>query len=266
MAKPYGEWLREQRVKSGMTQQQLADAAIMTRTHITHIEAGRRVPSEEDAKRLDRALDTGDVLTNFRPGADAYPVPDFFGAALHFEQQASIIREFAISFVPGLLQTPEYARAVIGSAYPPVSDEDRDRAVDTRIERARILKDPVEPIVWALLDEAVLRRPMGSAAVMAEQLHHIADLAERGRIRVHVIPYSAGAYPLLDSMVSLMWFEDQPPIAYVEGVLTGKVHDIGAVVEHIQGSYDLALAEALPLQESLALLRATAKDYEGDDN
>ncbi|MFE0425332.1 Scr1 family TA system antitoxin-like transcriptional regulator [Streptomyces sp. NPDC058953] len=266
MAKPYGEWLREQRVKASMTQQQLADAAIMTRTHIAHIEAGRRTPSEEDAKRLDRALNTGDVLANFRPGADAYPVADHFEAALQFEGQASIIREFALSFVPGILQTPEYAHAVIRTAYPPISAEDRDRTVVTRIERSRILADPVDPIVWVLLDESVLRRPIGGPGVMARQLHHIADLVDRERIRLHVIPYGAGAYPLLEGMVSLMWFEDQPPIAYVEGVRTGKVHDVQPVVEIIQGRYDHALAEALPLTESLALVRATAKDYERDDN
>lgn len=266
MAKPYGEWLRGQRVKAGMTQQQLADAAIMTRTHITHIEAGRRTPSEEDAKRLDRALNTGDVLTNFRPGADAYPVADHFEAALQFEGQASAIREFALTFVPGILQTPEYAHAVMRTAYPPISAEDRDRAVVTRIERSKILTDPVDPIVWVLLDEGVLRRPIGGPGVMARQLHHIADLVEKERIRLHIIPYGAGGYPLLEGMVRLMWFEDQPPIAYVEGVQMGKVHDVQSMVENIQGSYNLALAEALPLTESLAFVRATAKDYESDDN
>ncbi|MEU5161577.1 helix-turn-helix transcriptional regulator [Streptomyces sp. NPDC020875] len=266
MTKPYGEWLREQRIKASMTQQQLADAAIMTRTHIAHIEGGRRTPSEEDAKRLDRALNTGDVLTNFRPGADAHPVADHFAAALQFEGQASVIREFALTYVPGILQTPEYAHAVMRIAYPPVSMEERDKRVATRIERSKILADPVDPIIWVLLDESVLRRPIGGPKVMARQLHHIADLVEKERIRLHIIPYGAGAYPLLEGMVTLMWFEDQPPIAYVEGVQTGKVHDVQPMVEIIQGSYDHTLAEALPLTESLALVRAIAKDYESDDN
>ncbi|MEU6052098.1 helix-turn-helix transcriptional regulator [Streptomyces xanthochromogenes] len=266
MTMAYGEWLKDQREHAGLTQQQLAETAIMSRTHIAHIEAGRRWPSQDDAKRLDRALNTGNVLASFLPDKHAQPVADHFEAARQFEQQASMIREFAISCVPGILQTEAYARAILGAAFPPLSNEERDQAVATRLERSRILSSPVTPVVWALLDEAVLRHPVGGPTVMAEQLNHLADLVEAERIRVHVLPFSTGAHPLLHSMVTLMWFEDQPPIAYVEGLHTGKVHDSPAVVECLQGTYALALSDALPLKESLALLRATAKDYGHDDN
>jgi hypothetical protein len=96
---------------------------------------------------------------------------------------------------------------------------------------------------------------------MAEQLMHVVRLTEAKRVRTHVIPYSVGAYQILNSMLTLMWFEDQPPVAYSEGLQFGKVHDVPATVERLQGAYHLALSDALPLQESLALLRATAKDY-----
>jgi transcriptional regulator with XRE-family HTH domain len=262
MAMAYGEWLREQRIKAGMTQQELAEAATMTRTHIAHIEAGRRWPSQEDAKRLDRALNTGNVLSSFLPNRDGRPVGSHFETARQLEQQARVLREFALSYVPGILQTEAYAHAVLRTgAYPPLSQGERDRAVVTRLERSRVLADPVTPIVWALLDEAVIRRPIGGSEVMAAQLTHLGDLVECDRIRVHVMPFAVGVHPLLQSMVTLMWFEDQPPVAYVEGLHTGKVHDSPALVEHFQGAYDLALGDALPMRESLALLRATAKDY-----
>lgn len=267
MAMAYGEWLREQRKKAGLTQQELAVAATMTRSHIAHIEAGRRWPSEEDAKRLDRALGTGDVLSSFRPTGDGAPVADHFESARQLEQQATVIREFALSYVPGILQTASYAHAMLRSAaYPPLSREERDMAVVTRLERARLLEDPVAPVVWALLDESVLRRPIGSPEVMAEQLTHLADLVDADRIRVYVLPFSVGVHPLMQSMLTLMWFEDQPPIAYVEGLHTGKVHDSPALVVRFQGTYDLALGDALPSKESLALLRATAKDYAHADH
>ncbi|MFE9117650.1 Scr1 family TA system antitoxin-like transcriptional regulator [Streptomyces sp. NPDC007172] len=267
MTMAYGEWLKDQREQAGLTQQQLAETAIMSRTHIAHIEAGRRWPSQDDAKRLDRALNTGNVLASFLPDKHAQPVADHFEAARQLEQQASVIREFALSYVPGILQTRAYAHAVLAAApYPPLSEEECERAVVTRLERARILTDPVAPIVWALLDEAVLRRPLGGPAVMAEQLTYLGNLVESGRIRVHVLPFGTGVHSLLQSMVTLMWFEDQPPITYVEGLHTGKVHDSPALVERFQGTYDLALSDALPLTESLSLLRATAKDYGHDDN
>ncbi|WP_310713574.1 helix-turn-helix domain-containing protein [Streptomyces lydicus] len=260
MGSTYGDWLREQREAAGLTQQQLADAAVMTRSHIAHIEAGRRIPSKEDARRLDKALDTGNVLSSFLPGDDS-AIADHFATARHLEQQATMIREFALSFVPGILQTERYAHAVLGVGFPPLSDDERDRAVVARLERAQILNDPVSPVVWVLMDEAVLRRPIGGADVMAEQLTHIVRLVESDRVRLHVMPLGLGAHPLLPGMVSLMWFEDQPPAVYCEGMCMGKVHDAPAMVERLQSAYHLALGDALPMKESLALMRATAKGY-----
>lgn len=260
MGSMYGEWLRAQREAAGLTQQELADAAIMTRSHIAHIEAGRRVPSKEDARRLDGALNTGNVLSSFLPVDDG-TIADYFENARQLEQQATMIREFALTFVPGILQTEGYARAVLGTTFPPRSDEERDRHVVTRLERAKILDDPLTPVVWALLDETVLRRPVGGREVMAEQITHIVRLVESRRVRAHVIPYGLGAHPLMQSMLTLMWFEDQPPAAYTEGISIGRVHDSPTVVQRLQGAYDQALGDALPLQESLALMRAIARDY-----
>ncbi|MGY3201831.1 helix-turn-helix domain-containing protein [Streptomyces sp. TE5632] len=256
----YGDWLKAQREAAGLTQQQLADMAIMTRSHIAHIEAGRRVPSKEDARRLDGELGTGDVLSSFLPQEDV-AAADYFEAVRLLEQQAVVIREFALSYMPGILQTKKYARAVLRSAFPPVSDEQCDRRLVTRLERSKLLEDPVTPVVWALLDEAVLRRPVGGKHVMAEQLMHLARLAEAGRIRVHVMPFGVGLHPLMDSMLTLMWFEDQPPVAYSEGLRMGRLHDSPSAVRELQHRYDLALSDALSLKESLTLLRAIAKDY-----
>ncbi|PWG14725.1 transcriptional regulator [Streptomyces sp. V2] len=260
MATTYGEWLKEARTAKGWTQQQLADAAIMSRSHIAAIENGTRYPSEEDAKRLDLALGTGNVLATFRPGRKG-DVPDWFERARELEQQATAIREFGLSYVPGFLQTEAYATAVIGTGYPRKSEEERHKAVVTRLERAKLLKDPTTPEVWALLDEAAIRRPFGGPKVMADQLAHIVALAECERIRVNVLPFTASSHPLLDGMTMLMWFADQPPVAYTEAMRTGTVHDSPAMVEEIQGAYDLALSEAQPLRESVALLRAAEKEY-----
>ncbi|MFI5566448.1 helix-turn-helix domain-containing protein [Streptomyces sp. NPDC051740] len=264
MGSIYGDWLKAQREAGGLTQRQLADRAIMTCSHIAHIEAGRRVPSKEDARRLDEALNTGNVLSSFLPEQDV-AVADHFETARQLEQQAVMIREFALSYVSGILQTESYARAVLGLSFPPASDKERDRRVVPRLERAKILDDPVTPVVWALLDEAVLRRQIGGPDIMAEQLHHLVRLAESGRIQVHVMPFALGAHPLLSNMLTLMWFEDQPPMAYGEGPRMGKIHDAPAVVLDLQHRYDFALGNPLPLKESLALLRATARGYEGHD-
>ncbi|MET9984621.1 Scr1 family TA system antitoxin-like transcriptional regulator [Streptomyces rochei] len=95
-------------------------------------------------------------------------------------------------------------------------------------------------------------------------MRHIAHLVEAGRVRVHVMPRDRGAYPVMQSMLSLMWFEDQPPVAYSEGIHVAKIHDSPAVVDRLQGAYYHALSDALSLRETVALLKSTAKDYEDD--
>ncbi|CAL9303281.1 helix-turn-helix transcriptional regulator [Streptomyces olindensis] len=257
----YGDWLKEQREAAGLTQQQLADRAIMTRSHIAHIEAGRRVPSKEDARRLDMALNTGNVLSSFLPQDEDVSIAEYFERVRVLEQQAVAIHEFALAYFPGILQTKRYARAVLGAAFPPVSEEECDRRVVTRLERAKILEDPVSPVVWALLDETLLRRPVAGGDVMAEQFMHVVRLGEAGRIRVHVLPFAVGHHPLAHSMLKLMWFEDQPPLAYTEGGYMGRLHDSPSMVRQLQHRYALALSQAMPLEDSLALLRATAKEY-----
>ncbi|WP_416971557.1 helix-turn-helix domain-containing protein [Streptomyces sp. 4F14] len=261
--KTYGHWIKERREELGLTQQQVADMAIMSRTHIAHIEAGRRVPSDEDARRLDKVLEMKGALVLFRPGREEEEaVADYFSAVLVLEQQAVQIREFGLAYFPGLLQTERYARAVLGTAFPPISDEERDRRLVTRLKRQRLFEHPQLPVLWALLDETLLRRPVTSGDIMAEEITHVADLAESGRIRAHVLPYAAGHHPLVSSMLTLMWFDDQPPLAYSEGGLAGKLHDSPSLVRQWQHRYDLALSDALPQKESLALLRATAREYE----
>ncbi|MET8921275.1 helix-turn-helix transcriptional regulator [Streptomyces sp. NPDC004623] len=252
MSNSYGDWFKEQRVAAGLTQQELADAAVMTRSHI---------PSKEDARRLDKALNTGNVLSSFLPEDDG-TIADYFEAARQLERQATMIREYALTFMPGILQTERYARAVLSTAFPPRSEAECDRHVVTRLERAQILADPVAPVVWALLDEATLRRPAGSPEIMAEQIMHVVHLGESGRVRVHVLPLGVGIHPISQGMVSLMSFEDQPPVAYSEGLSTGKIHESPAVVARLQDIYALALSDALPQRESLAMLRAAAKEYE----
>ncbi|MEU3600077.1 helix-turn-helix transcriptional regulator [Streptomyces sp. NPDC006798] len=261
---PYGTELRRRRLAAGLTQQVLADRAIMTRTHITHIEAGRRKPCVQDARRLDEVLETGGVFVNFLPTLNLRKVAIHFEAARHFEQMANMIREYGGPLIPGLLQTEGYMRAIFDSYFPVRDAEECDEAVTARIDRAQVFSQPLMPNYMVLLDEAALRREIGGRAVMAEQLRHIAELAERKRIRVHVLPFDVGCHALVQSNLTLMWFEDMPPVAYVEGLHTGNLIDEAGLVLQCQTSYDLALGDALSHEQSLALIRTIAKEHEDD--
>jgi transcriptional regulator with XRE-family HTH domain len=258
----YGEELRRRRDEAGISQERLGELAIMSRSFIAHIEGGRRRPSAEDAQRLDQILSTGGFFERFLPTLDGRKVAEHFETALEMELLATIIREYASSLVPGFLQTEAYAKAVLSSGADPRSDEERDRLLVTRLDRGRILDSFYSPVVWLILSEAVLRHVIGGPTLMAEQLHRIGDLAERRRIRLHILPFSAGYHSLMEGPVKLMWFEDMPPVAYVEGLKTGKVWDFPSVVRDCQVSYDHALGDALSHRQSLAMIRSVAEEYE----
>ncbi|MGW0823636.1 helix-turn-helix domain-containing protein [Streptomyces sp. NPDC002845] len=256
----YGEELRLRRTAAGLTQEQLADQVVCSPTLISHFEAGRRLPKPDDAKRIDRALRTDGFFARWLEDLDS-KYNDHFAPVAELEQQATLIQQFALSLVPGVLQTDGYARAVFRAYRPNHTTEELDEAVVIRTKRARILDGPLSPVVWTLLDESVLRRRVGGPQVMVEQLHKIADLAETGRLRLHVLPYGVGAHALQQSYLTLMSFEDSAPVAYVEAFLTGHLMDDPALVAASQTAYALALSDALSQQESLALVRAAAEEH-----
>lgn len=127
--------------------------------------------------------------------------------------------------MPGLLQTAAYARAVTVAANPFVTDEYIEEKVTARLERARILEDATRPEYWVILHENVLRVPVGGGEAMAAQLDRIARLMRERHVMVTVLPYAAGAHPCMGGMLTLMEFEDAPPVAYTETSFSGTLVD-----------------------------------------
>ncbi|MGI5409090.1 helix-turn-helix domain-containing protein [Streptomyces chartreusis] len=258
----YGAELKRRRESAGLTQEQLSQRAVMSRTHIAHIEAGRRRPDPDDARRLDQVLEGGGFFVNFLPTLDGRQVAEHFAEAAELERQAIAIKQYANTLVPGFLQTPEYAHEVLSSGHPAKSDAKRDSLLATRLERARILDNFDSPKVTLLLGEAVLRQAIGGPRVMCDQLRHLVELGESRRIRVHVLPFTVGSHALLEGPVKLMWFEDLPPVAYVEGLKSGRIWELQGTVRELEDVYDHALGDAMSHRQSLALLRSVAEDYE----
>jgi transcriptional regulator with XRE-family HTH domain len=261
----FGEQLAEHRKRAGLTQVELAERVICSPSLIAHFEAGRRRPRRVDAQRIDQALGTGKFFEKLRRTLLRLPYAAHFNDAAELEPEAIGICEFGLSLVPGVLQTAAYARAVFWAFEPNPVPEEVDAKVVNRIKRSEILKDPKAPLLWAILDESVLRRAVGGPAVMAEQLRHIAALGRSGRVLVQVIPFSAGGHALQGSMLNLMRFPDQPPVSYVEGIHTGTLLDDPALVRSCQQAYDMASAVALSPEASLGLIETAAEDYERHD-
>ncbi|MET9606391.1 helix-turn-helix transcriptional regulator [Streptomyces sp. NPDC006512] len=261
-----GAELRVARERAGLSQAELAEALFVSGSFIGQLEAGTRRMHSDFAMQLDEILHTDGFFTRNCMALAKSKYPNHFAEAAEAEAEARSIREYAPLALPGMLQTEAYARAVF-LAYQPTATEDViAELVQNRLDRAAVLRDPTTPLFWCILDEAVLRRIVGSRAVMAEALRHIAALIRARRIFVQVLPFSAGAHSSMGGTLKLMTFEDAPPLAYVQGNAIGVLLDDPATVSRHSLTYDLLTASALSPSQSLALIESVAEDYEHDQH
>lgn len=260
-----GAELRFAREKAGLTQDELGQPLFVSGSFIGQLEAGTRRMHLEYARQIDEILGTDGFFTRNCVAAAKSKYPDHFAEAAEAEAVATTIREYAPLLIPGLLQTEAYARAVFRAYQPTAPDPVIDDLVTARLDRAHLLADPTTPMLWAVLDEAVLRRVVGGRAVMTEALAHVAALGYQHRIIVQVLPFAAGAHAALDGGLKLMAFVDAPPLAYVDGLGTGWLLDDPATVTRHELTYDLVGASALSPEQSLALIESVAEDYAHED-
>ncbi|WP_405409951.1 helix-turn-helix transcriptional regulator [Streptomyces decoyicus] len=258
----WGAELKRRREESGLTQEALGRQVFVSGGYIGQFEQAIRKPQLDVALRIDEVLQTdGFFERTWRKLIDDQRYPDYFAAAAELERLATKINDFESMIIPGLLQTAAYTRAFMLAGNPLAAEEYIEEKVRGRLDRAVILKDAMRPVYWAVLHEAVLRVPVGSPAVMADQLEHIAQLARERKILLQVLPFAAGAYPVMGKSLRLMEFDDAPPTAYTEGAYSGNLLDDPAVVKWAQAAYDLVRAVALSPEASLALLESAAEDY-----
>jgi len=145
-------------------------------------------------------------------------LPHWFEAYVGLEEVAIQIREYEVQFVPGLLQTEDYARAVTLLGHDAASAREIERRVRLRMQRQALLDRDEPPSFWAVIDEAVLRRPTGSPATMRGQLKHLADMAHRPNVTIQVIPFLAGGHSAAGGPFSILRFAepDLPDVVFLE--------------------------------------------------
>ncbi|MFF0186876.1 Scr1 family TA system antitoxin-like transcriptional regulator [Streptomyces sp. NPDC005244] len=254
-----GAELRYARENAGLSQAELGEPLFVSGSFIGQLEAGTRRLHLEYAVQIDEILNTkGFFERNCRALARS-KYPDHFAEAA--EAIASAIREYAPVLIPGLLQTQAYAQAMFRRGRPTEKEEVIGELVAARLERAHLLDDPTSPLLWTILDEAVLRRTVGTGPVMAGALRHIATLAGAHRVIVQVLPFTAGAHMAMEGSLKLMSFDGAPPLAYLQGLGTGRLEDDPATVAHHDLTFHLLAADALSPSESLALIDSVAEDY-----
>lgn len=205
-----GAELRVARKKAGLSQEKLGEPLFVSGSFIGQLEAGTRRMTPELAREIDKILGTDGFFTRNCQAVTKSKYPDHFKEAAEAEALAKAIREYAPLLIPGLLQKEAYARAVFRAYQPTATEAVIDELIDGRLDRAALLGDPTTPLLWCVLDEAVLRRVVGSRPVMAEALHHLANLIRSHRIILQVLPFSAGAHATMDGPLKLMSFDDAP--------------------------------------------------------
>jgi transcriptional regulator with XRE-family HTH domain len=181
-------------------------------------------------------------------------LPHWFEAYVGLEEVATQIRAYEVQFVPGLLQTEDYARAVTLLGHDGAPPREIERRVRLRMARQSVLDRDDPPNLWAVIDEAVLRRPAGSPAVMQGQLKRLAELAERPNVTIQVIPFRAGGHAAAGGPFSILRFAepDLPDIVYLEQLTSALYLDKPEAVD----SY-------LRVMERICLEAATPADSTG---
>jgi transcriptional regulator with XRE-family HTH domain len=250
----FGAELRRARKLAGLTQEELGERINFTGALIGMIETTLRTPTLQFAEMCDRVLDTDGSLTRLWPLV--HKIPTWFRDYVELEATATTIQTYEVQTVPGLLQTIDYARAVLSAGRA----ENVEERVAARMERQSILSRPTPPLLWAVLDEAVLRRPVGGSTVMRAQLKQLAELASSRRIVIQVLPYSAGEHACMDGAMSILSFQDGPDMVYLEGPGNGQMIDRQEDVEDCHLRYDLAKATALSPAASVAMIRTVMEE------
>jgi transcriptional regulator with XRE-family HTH domain len=189
-------------------------------------------------------------------------MPDWLGAYLGFESAATTIRSFEIQFVPGLFQTGDYARAVTRHGHKSAPAEEIERRVGLRLSRQDLHARPAPPRIWSVMDEAVLRRPVGGRAVMRAQLERLTEVATMPHVTLQVVPFTRGGHAGMGGSFAVLRFEEQdlPDVVYIEQ-LTGAIYlDQRPDVEHYLEVVDELSGEALTPAATARFIEQAARE------
>lgn len=255
--------LRRWRGKRGVTQEQLAERIIYSVSTVRSVEELRRSPVLDFITKCDKALDTDGALSRLFPllAEDAYP--SWFRPFAEMEAEAVAIQEFEVQVIPGLLQTEEYARAVLKTTWPPIGPDEIERRLDARLERQKILYRDNPPLLSFVLDESVLRRPMGDNRVMAAQLQRLIEVSGLPHVQLQILAFDRARYAPTDGSFFVLEIPKNDRYVYVDSPAAARLTPEPSVVEQFTRGFDAARVHALPVEDSIRLIEGLRSDLYG---
>jgi transcriptional regulator with XRE-family HTH domain len=270
-----GKRLRDLRYQHGLTVEDVAGQLLCSATKVSRLETGMRRPSLRDVRDLCALYDlderTSTELMNLARGAREQGwwtqyVDVSFEPYIGLEAEATAITCYSMYYVPGLLQTEEYARALIKAIAPRIEPEVYEQRVEVRLRRQQLLEQDNPPRYRVLLDEAVLHRRVGGAQVMYVQLSKILEAEEKDQAAVQIIPFDIGAYAAQDSNFVLLEFAEPSlsPVIYVEGLTGSRYIDREADVDRYRATVEQLRDSALNQQESKQFLNELRRVFSSE--
>ncbi|MEU3369145.1 helix-turn-helix transcriptional regulator [Streptomyces sp. NPDC006660] len=269
-----GAELRRLRQARGLTSTEVAKLLMVSQPKISHLENGNRTISPRDVRDLcalygvtdQQAVDALMQMAR-ESGAQGWwhaygDIPQSVYIAL--ETDAVCLHTFEPMAIPGLLQTPAYAHAVIEETIPPIPPDQAAARLKVRLRRQHRIYDPARPLrVWIVLDESVLRRVVGGPDIMREQLEHVNALGTEPHITVQVLPYAQGAHPGLSGQFSILQFADsqEAGLVYLERFTSDLYLEKQSDVRHYGMVYDHLRARALDPGSTREFITDVAKTY-----
>ncbi|MDT0303552.1 helix-turn-helix domain-containing protein [Streptomonospora wellingtoniae] len=252
----FGAEVRRSRRIAGGSQDQLAKSINISPAMMSSLERGTRTPKREHAEAIDAVLNTGGSLSRLWVNLmNQEDVPEWFREVVVLERQATEIREYQMALVPGLVQTADYARAVLRSGRPWYRDAEVDRLVESRMNRSDILAKDDRPLFWTVLDEVVVRRVVGDDQAMRGQLAHLLKLIGDQQIQLQLVPHETRCHPGLSGPFRVMAFHGRPTVAYAEHAMGGELIDDEDQVRESTTIFGALQAEAMSPTASADLIR-----------
>jgi len=218
----FGDELQRLRHLADMSQRELAKATLISHQMVGAIERADRAPRKSFAERADKVLKAGGALAKLWPGSKDGS-PRWFRPFVELEADARAVHYYETQAVPGPFQTREYAHAVLGSGWPPSSEQKVGRLLEARMARQELLKRDPLPSLWVVVDEGVLRRPIGSRGIMSAQLDRLLTLAAEPFVRLQVMSFAKGVHAAMDGAFTLLGMPNGQRLAYAEMPGSGHV-------------------------------------------
>jgi transcriptional regulator with XRE-family HTH domain len=260
----FGAEQRRHREVAGLSLVQLAGIVNSSKSTLARIETAELMPPPDLPDRLDVAFGSDRHFHGLYQLAKREAHPDQYRRFMDFEAQAEVIENFGAQALPGLLQTKEYAEAQL-SLQEELSRDQVEQLVNARMSRKDRLRSTQRPLRWAIIDEAVIRRPVGNGECMYKQLASLLTQVDTPDSKVQVMPFSAGAHYLTGGALTLLTLPNGSTMAYEEGIELGHLYEDRDSVKKWRRRYEVLRANALPPAASAELIRQAMEDYKPCD-